>query len=100
MIKYLNATEFEVRFLGEDLYEVKAPCGKEYDLASMLDYEVTIKILGIQAFIGYDTHLGDTCHWSVCNQHMMTKDEVDKNMRLVQLLNSKICEIIKFMISN
>ena len=100
MIKYLNATEFEVRFLFEDLYEVKSPCGKEYDLGAMIDFEVIIKILGIKALISYDTKLGHTCSWSVCDQHLMSKHELDNNMRLVQLLDDKICSIIKFMIEN
>lgn len=100
MIKYLNATEFEVRVLFEDWYEVKTPCGKEHDLATIVEFEVIIKSLNLKALVGYDTHLGHCCSWSISDQHLMTKDELDKNFRLVHLLGNRIEEILKFMICN
>lgn len=100
MIKYLNATDFEVRFLYEDWYEVKTPCGKEHDIAMTFEFEVLVKPLNIKALVGYDTNLGHLFHWSVGDQHLMSKDEIDNNFRLIHMLNSNIEEIIKFMVNH
>ena len=100
MIEYLNATDFEVRFLYEDWYEVKTPCGKQHYIASVFDFEVLIKPFNIKALVSYDTNLSHLCQWSVGDQHSMSKCEIDNNFRLIHMLNSNIEEIVKFMINN
>lgn len=47
-----------------------------------------------------DTNLKDISEWCVLNQNNMSENELYKNMRLVDLLNFKIHEILEFMINN